>query len=78
MAANRRRQAVEGPSRHGYLRVVSSSTAVGATPRCLVVDDDAQVRHAIARVIESHGLSTAEASSGSEALALLHRLLNKN
>jgi putative two-component system response regulator len=38
-----------------------------------VVDDDAQVRHAIARVIEGHGLATAEAASGSEALALLER-----
>ena len=38
-----------------------------------MVDDDGQVRHAIARVIESHGLSTVEASSGSEALALLQR-----
>ena len=49
------------------------SNSVGATPRCLVVDDDATVRHAIARVIQGHGLSTIEASSGSEALALLQR-----
>jgi response regulator RpfG family c-di-GMP phosphodiesterase len=38
-----------------------------------VVDDDGQVRHAIARVIEGHGLATIEAASGSEALALLRR-----
>jgi len=38
-----------------------------------VVDDDATVRHAIARVIQGHGLATVEASSGSEALALLQR-----
>jgi putative nucleotidyltransferase with HDIG domain len=37
----------------------------------LVVDDDAQVRGALARVIESQGLSCAEAASGAEALALL-------
>jgi putative two-component system response regulator len=73
MASNRARQAVERPSRRGYLRVVSSPNPVGATPRCLVVDDDVQVRRAIARVIEGHGLSTVEASSGSEALALLQR-----
>ena len=38
-----------------------------------MVDDDVQVRHAIARVIEGHGLATVEAASGSEALALLQR-----
>jgi putative nucleotidyltransferase with HDIG domain len=37
------------------------------------VDDDAQVRHSLARVIEAHGLSTIEASSGAEALAILER-----
>jgi putative two-component system response regulator len=43
------------------------------TARCLVVDDDAQVRHSLARVIETHGLATLEASSGADALALLER-----
>ena len=38
---------------------------------CLVVDDDAQVRHSLARVIQAHGLATVEASSGTEALAIL-------
>jgi putative two-component system response regulator len=38
-----------------------------------VVDDDAQVRHALARVIQTHGLATLEASSGTEALAILGR-----
>lgn len=41
--------------------------------RCLVVDDDAQVRHSLARVIETHGLATTEAGSGTEALAILER-----
>ena len=36
-----------------------------------MVDDDPQVRGALARVIESQGLSCAEAASGAEALALL-------
>ncbi len=40
---------------------------------CLVVDDDAQVRHSLARVIQAHGLATLEASSGAEALAILER-----
>lgn len=41
--------------------------------RCLVVDDDAQVRRALLRVIEGHGLSCVEAASGVEALELLRR-----
>ncbi|MGH7535793.1 MAG: HD-GYP domain-containing protein, partial [Gemmatimonadales bacterium] len=44
-----------------------------ATARCLVVDDDPQVRHALARVIEAHGLASREAASGREALDLLQR-----
>jgi DNA-binding NtrC family response regulator len=73
MVRRRRRQAVERPYRPGYLRVVQPPSPVGATARCLVVDDDAQVRHAIARIIEGHGLATIEAESGAEALALLQR-----
>ena len=38
-----------------------------------MVDDDAQVRHSIARVLEAHGLATLEAGSGAEALAILER-----
>ncbi len=37
------------------------------------MDDDAQVRHSLARVIEAHGLAAIEASSGAEALAILER-----
>jgi response regulator RpfG family c-di-GMP phosphodiesterase len=37
------------------------------------VDDDGAVRRALARVIEGHGLATIEASSGAEALAVLHQ-----
>ncbi len=73
MAPSRWRQAVERVWHRGYLRSVHAPSPVGATPRCLVIDDDAQVRHAIARVIEGHGLATVEAASGSEALALLQR-----
>jgi putative two-component system response regulator len=36
-----------------------------------VVDDDAQVRHSLARVVQAHGLATLEASSAAEALAIL-------
>jgi putative two-component system response regulator len=56
----------------GYLAVVPSPAPKTAT-RCLVVDDDAQVRHALVRVIEGHGLAGMEASSGAEALAFLHQ-----
>lgn len=57
----------------GYLRDVQSPSPQTATAHCLVVDDDAQVRHSLARVIEAHGLSTVEAASGAEALAVLER-----
>ncbi len=58
----------------GYLRFVESPLPPpSVAARCLVVDDDAQVRHSLARVIESHGLATIEAASGAEALAILER-----
>jgi response regulator RpfG family c-di-GMP phosphodiesterase len=50
-----------------------NSESNGATARCLIVDDDAQVRHVLARVIATHGLSTIEASSGAAALSALER-----
>jgi DNA-binding NtrC family response regulator len=52
---------------------VNSASSNGATARCLIVDDDAQVRHVLARVIAGHGLSPIEASSGTEALSALAR-----
>jgi response regulator RpfG family c-di-GMP phosphodiesterase len=39
----------------------------------LIVDDDAQVRHVLSRVVTTHGMSTIEASSGADALATLAR-----
>ena len=45
----------------------------GATARCLIVDDDAQVRQVLTRVIATHGLSPMEASSGADALSVLKR-----
>jgi putative two-component system response regulator len=42
-----------------------------ASARCLVVDDDATVRQAIARIIEGHGLAVTQADSGAAALAIL-------
>jgi putative two-component system response regulator len=52
---------------------VKFASSNGATPRCLIVDDDAQVRHVLSRVITTHGLSTIEACSGADALSALER-----
>jgi len=52
--------------------VISPPTALRTNaPRALVVDDDGEVRHSLARVLQSLGLSTVEAKNGREALALL-------
>jgi putative two-component system response regulator len=45
-----------------------------ATARCLIVDDDAQVRQVLTRVIATQGLSPMEASSGADALSVLKRM----
>jgi response regulator RpfG family c-di-GMP phosphodiesterase len=42
-----------------------------AAARCLLVDDDAQVRSALARSIESQGFECLQVANGAEALALL-------
>jgi putative two-component system response regulator len=41
--------------------------------RCLIVDDDQAVRHAMARVIQAQGLQCLEAPSAAEAMGLLER-----
>ncbi len=51
----------------------ASAQPEGTTRRCLVVDDDAQVRRALLRVIEGHGIACVEAGSGAEALSVLQR-----
>jgi response regulator RpfG family c-di-GMP phosphodiesterase len=49
--------------------------AAGALPvRCVVVDDDSLVRRAVARMVESIGLTCREAVDGREALDLLAEL----
>ena len=57
-----------------YFRCVTATISDGASPRCLIVDDDAQVRQVLARVIATQGLSPVEASSGADALAVLKRV----
>jgi putative two-component system response regulator len=74
MALNLARQAtVESQRWPGYPSGVIPGTSGGATAHCLVVDDDAQVRHTMVRVIEGHGLATVEARSGTEALTILRQ-----
>jgi two-component system cell cycle sensor histidine kinase/response regulator CckA len=51
--------------------VIPSPARSTNVPRALVVDDDAEVRRTLARVLQSLGLSTLEAANGREALALL-------
>ncbi|MFN8653057.1 MAG: response regulator [Gemmatimonadales bacterium] len=41
---------------------------------CLLVDDDADVRQAMARVLESMGLSCIQAASGADALAIIDQV----
>ncbi len=50
---------------------MSATSSNGASARCLIVDDDAQVRQVLTRVILTHGLSPVEASSGADALSVL-------
>lgn len=52
---------------------MTSGSSNGAAARCLIVDDDVQVRHVLTRVIQTHGLSALEASTGADALAVLDR-----
>jgi response regulator RpfG family c-di-GMP phosphodiesterase len=51
--------------------VTDPTSQPGFAARCLVVDDDAQVRTALVRVIELQGLTCRQASSGAEALQIL-------
>lgn len=44
-----------------------------SSARCLIVDDDAQVRRSLVRVIEGHGLECVQASSGMQAIEMLGR-----
>jgi putative two-component system response regulator len=53
---------------------VSNDSLEAGTARCLIVDDDPQVRQVLTRVIATQGLSPMEASSGADALSLLKRV----
>jgi putative two-component system response regulator len=53
---------------------VTSTPLDAASARCLIVDDDAQVRQVLTRIIATQGLSPMEASSGADALNVLKRV----
>jgi response regulator RpfG family c-di-GMP phosphodiesterase len=53
--------------------VTTESQRGSLAARCLVVDDDPQVRSALVRVIQSQGFACLEASSGIDALDVLRR-----
>jgi putative two-component system response regulator len=53
---------------------VTSTPLDTASARCLIVDDDAQVRQVLTRIIATQGLSPMEASSGADALNVLKRV----
>jgi len=44
-----------------------------ATPRILVVDDEAEVRDVVRRILEPEGLELLEAGNGQEALAVVEQ-----
>jgi putative two-component system response regulator len=56
---------------HGYLRDVSKTQSGPIAARCLIVDDDVQVRQSLARAIEAHGLAVVQVASGVDAVAIL-------
>lgn len=74
MTTSRRRQGVEDCRGSGLVSHVTATLPDGGTTRCLIVDDDAQVRHVLTRVIATQGLSPMEASSGADALSVLSRV----
>ena len=50
-----------------------ATPATGSPVVCLLADDDHELRHAMALVLEDMGLSCIEAGSGAEAIAVLDR-----
>ena len=59
------------PVPNSFAGVTQPTVPASAAARCLVVDDDPQVRSVLARLIEGQGLQCIQASNGAEALALL-------
>jgi len=68
-----RRRDLAAATRAGYQTELPPATA-GLPAVCLLVDDDADVRRAMAHVLEDMGHSCIEAGSGAEALAVLDQV----
>jgi response regulator RpfG family c-di-GMP phosphodiesterase len=54
--------------------VTIATPGIARHPRCLIVDDDAQVRQSMAKVVEGQGLATAQVANAEDALALLDEI----
>jgi response regulator RpfG family c-di-GMP phosphodiesterase len=59
------------PVPDSFAGVTQPSVPASAAARCLLVDDDPQVRSVLVRLIEGQGLECLQASNGAEALKLL-------
>lgn len=69
----RRRTDLTAATAAGYQTEIPPST-LSQSSVCLLVDDDADVRQAMARVLESMGLSCIQAPSGADALGILDQV----
>lgn len=56
---------------HSFAGVTTPFPPASAAARCLLVDDDAQVRSVLTRLIEGQGLQCLQAPNGAEALRML-------
>ncbi|HSB54061.1 MAG TPA: hypothetical protein VLD58_06880, partial [Gemmatimonadales bacterium] len=63
---HRRRGDLTAATAAGYQTEIPPST-LAQSAVCLLIDDDADVRQAMAHVLEAMGLSCIQASSGAEA-----------
>ncbi len=56
-----------------FHRSMKCRKGFGAMQRILVIDDDAQIRELLRRILVSEGFAVAEASNGHEALEIQNR-----
>ncbi len=70
---SRRRTDLSAATAAAYQTEIPQST-LSQSSVCLLVDDDADVRQAMARVLESMGLSCIQATSGADALGILDQV----
>jgi cyclic di-GMP phosphodiesterase len=68
-----RRRDLSAATAAGYHTEIPAS-GLGQTSVCLLVDDDADVRQAMAHVLEGMGLSCIQAASGADALGILDQV----